>query len=463
MANNQPIGTVCPVPMGEWQANVPYEKLNIVRYNGASYMAKKPNQDFEPTVKQGWQEVWQIIVYDGKGVSSTSIAYQAGLSNAVIPTGEWTTDIPNVPQGQYLWTRIIYYFTDGSEATSYSVSLQGLNFTQADRDNIDNIVGTLPRIQSDIDTLQGDVDRIDGYIPSTTSATNQLADKAFVNSSINNSAAFYITFNAQGNAFSTRASLLNATKFYSGGKTRVPTQNDYATVLADESQPKGVDGTYPTTRYSYQTDTQNGTYPNGQWDFQYVVNNTSLTQAQVDAINSGITAILVAKLNGIDLSKYLLLSGGTMTGDLTIGSGYQIKWENIGPVNTAPTYYATFVNNLAANGLTYTRAADMPFAKISHITTGSLNAVKDTGLYGVTSAVTERPAANDGYLYAIRWKKGQDYCAQIFQEGDSGNLYIRTNNTSAGNNWGSWQRMLKASEVSATKDADGIWHINLGV
>lgn len=134
---------------------------------------------------------------------------------------------------------------------------------------------------------------IEQLIPSTTTPENQLADKAFVNSSINAMAAFYITANAAGDAFTTKASLTNATTFYQGGQARVPTQNDYAIVLADESQPKGVDGKYPTTRYSYQ----GGTYPNGQWDFQYIVNNTSLTQAQVNAVNSGITAALVEQIN----------------------------------------------------------------------------------------------------------------------------------------------------------------------
>lgn len=140
-----------------------------------------------------------------------------------------------------------------------------------------------------IDTNASDISNIERLIPSSTSTDNPLTNEAFVNSSINNMAAFYITSNAQGEAFATRASLLNSTTFYQGGQTRVPTQNDYAIVLADESQPQGVDGKYPTTRYSYQ----GGTYPDGQWDFQYVVNNTSLTQAQVDAINSGITAELV--------------------------------------------------------------------------------------------------------------------------------------------------------------------------
>lgn len=175
---------------------------------------------------------------------------------------------------------------------------------------------------------------IESYIPSSTSAENQLADKAFVNSTVNNMSAFYITSNADGAAFKTQASLTSATVFYSGGKTRIPTQNDYATVLSDETQPKGVDGSYPTTRYIYQTDTQGGMYPDGQWEFQYVVNNTSLTQAQVDAINSGITKELVEKIdNGNVLSVNgetgavtitpakigaLPISGGTLSGKLIL-------------------------------------------------------------------------------------------------------------------------------------------------
>ena len=152
-------------------------------------------------------------------------------------------------------------------------------------------------------------EKIESYIPSGTSEENQLANKDFVNSSINNMAAFYITSNEQGEAFPTRADLLSATTFYSGGQERVPTQNDYAIVLADESQPVGVDGNHPTTRYSYQ----GGTYPEGQWDFQYVVNNTSLTQAQVDAINSGITKELVDTIG-----KGNVMSVNGETGAVTI-------------------------------------------------------------------------------------------------------------------------------------------------
>ena len=48
---------------------------------------------------------------------------------------------------------------------------------------------------------QEQVDGIEEKIPASATSENQLADKAFVNSSINNYAAFYLTKNANGDAF----------------------------------------------------------------------------------------------------------------------------------------------------------------------------------------------------------------------------------------------------------------------
>lgn len=122
------------------------------------------------------------------------------------------------------------------------------------------------------------INTINSKIPSEASATNQLADKAFVGDSINSVTAYYITKNAAGDQWSTRAELFAATTFYSGGQVRVPTKNDYTIVLDDENHD------HATTRYIY----------NNSWEYQYTVNETALTQAQLNALNSGITAAKVA-------------------------------------------------------------------------------------------------------------------------------------------------------------------------
>ena len=60
-------------------------------------------------------------------LQSAEITYQAGTSGTVVPTGAWSTDIPDVPQGQYLWTRKITQFNTGDPITEYSVSYMGTN------------------------------------------------------------------------------------------------------------------------------------------------------------------------------------------------------------------------------------------------------------------------------------------------------------------------------------------------
>lgn len=139
--------------------------------------------------------------------------------------------------------------------------------------------------------LRTRVATIEGEIPNQASSSNQLADKNFVNSSINSVTAYYITKDAAGNQFATKAELNSATTFYSGGEVRVPTRNDYCIVLSDESRTDPGTGVSPTTRYIYQ---------NNQWEFQYVVNQTAFTAAQLAALNSGITASGVTKLGGIE-------------------------------------------------------------------------------------------------------------------------------------------------------------------
>lgn len=127
----------------------------------------------------------------------------------------------------------------------------------------------------------GGIDGIVAKIPTAASATNQLADKAFVNSSLNSIAAYFITKNAAGDSFATKAELTSATTFYSGGVVRVPTRNDYCIVAKDETHDNA------TTRYIY----------NNSWEYQYTINETPLTAEQLAAINSGITSDLVTTFN----------------------------------------------------------------------------------------------------------------------------------------------------------------------
>ena len=93
----------------------------------------------EFTVACGDIEVAKIFSYnvirggkDGDGVEWSTVDYQVGENGTTPPTGEWLEDIPEVPEGKYLWTRTIMHYKNGSDLASYSVSYQGVNGTDGE-------------------------------------------------------------------------------------------------------------------------------------------------------------------------------------------------------------------------------------------------------------------------------------------------------------------------------------------
>ncbi|MBO7685757.1 MAG: hypothetical protein J6V72_05205 [Kiritimatiellae bacterium] len=122
---------------------------------------------------------------------------------------------------------------------------------------------------------KGDVTRIDGdlkfyngeaWLPFTDLSDYYTADQ--VDEAIDKLAAYYITYDAAGAAFPTRADLLNAQTYYSGGVARVPTRNDYAVVLADEL--------HGGAEYRYIYAVADGETV-GQWEAQYPIETNDYT------------------------------------------------------------------------------------------------------------------------------------------------------------------------------------------
>lgn len=60
-------------------------------------------------------------------VQSSEVTYQASTNGTTPPSGTWTTTIPNVPNGQFLWTKTVVNYSDGESTTSYSVAYKGTN------------------------------------------------------------------------------------------------------------------------------------------------------------------------------------------------------------------------------------------------------------------------------------------------------------------------------------------------
>ena len=62
---------------------------------------------------------------DGVGIRSTTITYAQGTSGTLAPTTGWTSQVPNVPAGQFLWAKTVWSYTDNTNETGYSVSKIG--------------------------------------------------------------------------------------------------------------------------------------------------------------------------------------------------------------------------------------------------------------------------------------------------------------------------------------------------
>lgn len=136
--------------------------------------------------------------------------------------------------------------------------------------------GITTSLVAKIGTNAANIEGINLKIPREATSSNQLADKAFVDSMVSSLLARYITSNSAGDSFATNAALLAGPYYLDGNliTTSNLNVNDYAMVMEDETH----DG--KPARYIWS-----GT----QWSFQYVLNNTTFTQAQIDAMNSTIT------------------------------------------------------------------------------------------------------------------------------------------------------------------------------
>lgn len=161
-------------------------------------------------------------------------------------------------------------FTKPLETENYTVTVVNNN-TQKTNDLLEKIKSRMP------------------YDPYDSNQHPQLADKDFVNSSIQTA-----TSNFRGNWTTWSNVPTDVEQYpvdYLGNKT--PSSNDYL-IIANASDYSGqtLVGTW---RFKYtgvwSTNGKNGWHP------EYQVNETPMTQAQLNALNSGITSQMVQQYN----------------------------------------------------------------------------------------------------------------------------------------------------------------------
>ena len=170
----------------------------------------------------------------------------------------------------------------------------------------------------------GKLSDINALIPSQASTMNQLADKAFVNSSIATSTAtFRGTYNLVSDLSltteATQQQIAAAIAIEMEGLGITPDSNDYCFIQIpdDDSDPDVI---ARIDRYKYSTSV---------WEFEYTLNNSGFTAEQWAAINSGVTSGDMTKLRALPTSAELttLLNGKV---SLVDNGAYDVSANNGG-------------------------------------------------------------------------------------------------------------------------------------
>lgn len=109
-------------------------------------------------------------------IASQEVGYMASASGTVVPEGSWSSTIPSVPSGNFLWTRVKVTYNSGDVVTSYSVSRNGIDGQGA----VSSVNGISPDPQGDIALTASDVPTSDStsvqaHITSIESDVSDLA------------------------------------------------------------------------------------------------------------------------------------------------------------------------------------------------------------------------------------------------------------------------------------------------
>lgn len=139
MATTVNLGKVSVTPRGVYSPSTAYSRLDIVSYGGSAFIVLRDVQGVTPVDGADYKLLASKGDKGDKGdtgsqgnppsITSQLNEYQAGASGTNVPTGAWSTAIPVVPQGGFLWVRTTIQFSNSSPLVMYSVSRDGVDGT----------------------------------------------------------------------------------------------------------------------------------------------------------------------------------------------------------------------------------------------------------------------------------------------------------------------------------------------
>ena len=266
------------MPAIPFNSGIDLQKVGTINNGGWQVLASPP---LSPVLAQTYYDSTLNKVGTWNGTSWDYTNSQI-INNATITIQKNSTTVQSFTLNQSADETInITVPTTASDVGALPASTTINDLTSTAQQNALNS-GITSALVTQIGTNQTNISTINGKIPSAATTSNQLADKQYVDDAIStNSASF-------DGSWATYAAIPSTVAGFTSENLPEPTNNNYLVVLADETQDGG------TWRYKYVDD---GTaYNKNKWQVEYEVNESPFTQAQLDAINSGITSSLVTQI-----------------------------------------------------------------------------------------------------------------------------------------------------------------------
>lgn len=113
-------------PTGTWSASIPSVSENQYLWTKIVLTySDNTNSTAYSVGKMGATGATGSTGATGNGIKSTTINFASSTSGTAAPSSGWSTSIPTVTAGSFLWTRTVLTFTDNTTNTSYTVAKQG--------------------------------------------------------------------------------------------------------------------------------------------------------------------------------------------------------------------------------------------------------------------------------------------------------------------------------------------------
>ena len=160
------LGYVSIVPKGAYDPSTTYNRLNVVSYNGGSFMLISATPTAGVTPVDG--DTWLQLASAGAPITITEqeINYAADTQGTEPPTTGWQETIPDVTAGGYLWSRVTTIYSDTTTENAFMVTRFGIDGTGA----VSSVNGVSPDANGNVALTISNIATVD-QVP-TINSTN---------------------------------------------------------------------------------------------------------------------------------------------------------------------------------------------------------------------------------------------------------------------------------------------------